>query len=104
MARAILRKAFLLLAAGVVTLVGSMVAAAQIPRCAPRDEMVSILKGTFTETQRAFGFLSPALLVEVFASEGGGFTIVVTGTDGVSCVLVSGVGWEAVPAQVGEDA
>lgn len=99
MLRAVFHKAVGLPAATAVSLFLFSVseAAAQIPRCAPREEMISTLSGTFTESQKAFGFLSPTLLLEVFASDAGGFTILITGTDGVSCVLVVGTGWEVVP-------
>jgi hypothetical protein len=95
-----MKRAFLhnqLLAAGIVLLAAAGQAAAQIPRCAPRAEMVATLNQTFSESHQALGFLSPSLLLEVFVSDGGGFTIVVTGTDGVSCVLAVGVGWENMP-------
>lgn len=102
MVRAILRKVAFLLAAGIVSLVATGAATAQIPRCGPREDMVSILKETFTESQQAVGLLNPILLVELFVSEKGGFTIIVTGADGVSCVLVAGIGWEPVPRAAGD--
>jgi len=82
---------------GVVLLTSAGQAAAQMPRCAQREAMVSILNGNFQESQQAFGFLGPAMLLELFVSDSGSFTIVVTGTDGVSCVLVAGTGWEGLP-------
>ena len=103
MARAVLRKVFSLLMVGAALLFAAGSSAAQLPSCAPRDDMVSSLSETFREKQHAYGLLGPQLIIEVFVSDKGGWTIVVTGADGISCVLAAGIGWEALPAVAGED-
>jgi hypothetical protein len=66
--------------------------------------MVSTLSERFSEKQHAYGLLGPQLIIEVFTSDKGGWTIVVTGADGISCVLAVGIGWETLPAVVDETA
>jgi hypothetical protein len=95
MARAVFRKIFffgLLAVTAMVFAVGP--ASAQVPRCAPRGDLVSTLSEKYKETQNAYGWIGPQAILEVFASEKGGWTVVVTGADGVSCVLAVGIGWE----------
>ena len=104
MARIVLRKVFGPLLAGAALLITADQAAAQVPRCAPRDDMVSTLSGTFREKQHAYGLLGPQLILEVFVSDKGGWTILATGADGISCVLAVGLGWETLPAVVDETA
>ena len=104
MARIVLRKVFSLLLAGAALSMAAGSAAAQVSRCAPRDDMVSTLSERFSEKQHAYGLLGPQLIIEVFVSDKGGWTIVVTGADGISCVLAVGIGWETLPALLGETA
>jgi hypothetical protein len=104
MALVVLRKVLSLLMAGAVLSMTAGSAAAQVPRCALRDDMVSTLSEAFSEKQHAYGQLSPQLIIEVFVSDKGGWTIVVTGADGISCVLAVGTGWETLQAFVGENA
>jgi hypothetical protein len=104
MARIVLRKVFSLLLAGAALLITADQAAAQVSRCAPRDDMVSTLSERFSEKQHGYGLLGPQLIIEVFTSDKGGWTIVVTGADGISCVLAVGIGWETLPAVVDETA
>jgi hypothetical protein len=103
MARIVLSKAFSLLLSGILSIMAGS-AAAQVSRCAPRDDMVSTLGEHFSEKQHAYGVLGPQLIIEVFTSDKGGWTIVVTGADGISCVLAVGIGWESLPAVVDETA
>jgi hypothetical protein len=104
MVRKVLRKAFrLLLASAALSLLAGS-AVAQVSRCAPHDNMVSTLGETFAETQHAYGLLGPRAILEVFVSEKGGWTIIVTGSDGISCILAVGLGWETLPALAGEGA
>jgi hypothetical protein len=102
MARIVLRKVCSLLLAGAALLIAADSAAAQVSRCAPRDDMISTLSERFREKQHAYGLLGPQLIIEVFVSDKGGWTIVVTGADGISCVVAVGIGWETLPAIVDE--
>jgi hypothetical protein len=97
MRRNFLRKIKYLLLAGATLLLLGGSAGAQVPRCAPHAGMVGILNRTFSEDVQGYGLIGPRVILEVFASEQGGWTIILTGSDGVSCVLAVGLGWENVP-------
>jgi hypothetical protein len=102
MRRRILRDIKYLVAGAALLLSGS--ALAQVPRCAPHADLVTILDQTFDEHQQGYGLIEPRAVLEIYASEKGGWTIIATGTDGISCVLAVGLGWENVPQPVREPA
>lgn len=66
------------------------------PSCAPREALTGHLAERFGETRRGVGTaMRGARLVEIYASEGGSWSIVVTDPRGISCLLATGEGWEA---------
>ncbi len=69
-------------------------ALAEVP-CAERGEIVKKLSDEYKEKAQAVGVINPNAVVEVFVSENGTWTIIATGTDGKSCVLSAGEGWES---------
>lgn len=88
-------------------LVGALLAGAAAPAsaatyCADRNEMVKSLSDKFKENPAALGQINGSAVIEVFVSEKGSWTILATGTDGKSCVLSAGEGWEINVAALGE--
>lgn len=75
-----------------------------IERCGPRADMAAELERTFQEKPQALGLVDKSAVVEVFVSDAGTWTIVATGTDGTSCILSAGEGWEANTLVRGADA
>lgn len=63
-------------------------------QCAGRNDMVQQLDAQYGEKPAAVGQVDQQSVVEVFVSDQGTWTILVTGTDGGSCVLASGEGWD----------
>jgi hypothetical protein len=72
--------------------------------CADRAEMVKSLADKFKENPTAIGQINGDAVVEVFVSSNGTWTILATGTDGKSCVLSAGEGWEINVAALGDGA
>jgi hypothetical protein len=64
------------------------------PPCGTRDEIVKKLSEEFKEAPQSVGVVNQDAVVEVFVSENGTWTIIASGTDGKSCVLSSGEGWD----------
>lgn len=64
--------------------------------CAQRDRLVRDLAQLFDETPLAVGQVDNQAVVEIFASGSGSWTILATGTDGVSCIVTAGEGFDAV--------
>ena len=71
----------------------SSAAFAAVP-CGTRDEIVKKLSEEFKEAPQSVGIVNQDAVVEIFVSENGTWTIIASDTDGKSCVLSSGEGWE----------
>ncbi|KPQ18224.1 MAG: hypothetical protein HLUCCO18_02435 [Rhodobacteraceae bacterium HLUCCO18] len=77
---------------------GPSIAAAQ-SLCGAREAVVDMLGSRYGETVRSVGLAGRDRIVEVFASEDtGSWTIVVTDTAGVTCLVASGQHYEQVAA------
>ena len=70
---------------------------AQAAQCAPHDQIVGGLAVNFGQSLHSFAITGTNLLAETFLSAShGSWTFTITGLDGVTCILASGVGFEAV--------
>ena len=81
---------------------------AQSANCAPRDQVVERLAAKYGESRQSMGLGGNNSVVEVFASlETGTWTITVTTTAGITCLVASGQAFEelaeALPSK-GDDA
>jgi hypothetical protein len=65
--------------------------------CASRDAVTRFLNTLHAEHLSALGLVNPQTVAEVYVSEQGTWTIVVTNVAGVSCLVLSGEGWQEVP-------
>jgi hypothetical protein len=73
--------------------------------CKERDAIISVLNKRFGETQRSFGLQSDRRVLEIYASEKGSWTALLTLPDGQSCVVATGEAWNSLPPPpVGEPA
>lgn len=84
-------------------LVVAVTAEAQSARnCGPRDAVVDRLADRYGESRRSVGLGSNNALVEVFASdETGSWTITVTSTNGLTCLVASGQAFETIAEALG---
>jgi len=74
-------------------LTGAPAFAAGQPICAAHDDVASDLEMNYSETPSARGLATAGLMIEVFVSPEGTFTIVATRPDGTSCLLAAGEAW-----------
>jgi len=63
-------------------------------QCAARSDMIKALGEKFHENQAARGLVSPSVVLEIFVSDQGTWTILATDTHGQSCVITAGEGWD----------
>lgn len=77
--------------------------AAQGPQCAPREALLQSLSKNYDEAPVNVGVTSTGSLIEVLASPGGSWTILVTIPGGPTCMVSSGEGWRSAPLQVAQD-
>ena len=78
--------------------------AANAAECGPRNDIVAKLSKDFKEQPNAVGMVNGSAVLEVFVSDSGSWTILATGTDGNSCLLSAGEGWQAKNFVKGRDA
>ncbi len=67
-------------------------------QCARRSELATHLDQRFDEKLTGVGITSDGLLLEVFASNDGSWTILVTRPDGHSCIVSHGTDWQGLAA------
>lgn len=69
---------------------------AHAAQCAPHADVIAGLARNFSETVVAMGIAENGVMIEVFASDDGTWTIVQTAPAGVSCLMASGGAFEQV--------
>ena len=78
-------------------------AAQQLGPCAPRADAVAKLAAGYGEVQAGIGLgAGGRSVVELYVSESGSFTILVTQPNGLACIAAAGDGWQAIAAAAGE--
>ncbi len=69
----------------------------QVMECARRDDMVKVLAQRYRELPRAIGLANSSSVIEIFTSKAGTWTILLTRSDGASCIVSAGSAWEESP-------
>ena len=65
--------------------------------CAPWEAYVETLAKAYREVPRAQGIAFDGKVLTIFAAENGSWSIVITDTTGVTCMIASGEDWESIP-------
>lgn len=85
------------------TLIGAVTAQSSVAmsNCGARHDVVSNLMDKHSESHVASGLQSSNGLLEIWAEDGGSWTILLTQPDGETCVVASGTHWlEALEAEM----
>lgn len=73
--------------------------------CKERAEIIKILGKKFGETRRSFGLQNDRRVLELYASDNGSWTAILSLPSGKACVVASGEAWTVLPPMpVGEPA
>ncbi len=98
-----MRIIFSLIAASALFLSASSANAEQF--CAPRDRAVIQLEKQFEELVFGQGLAANGKrMIELFVSEKGSWTVLVSDPNGRSCVMASGENWQGIKVLVGDPA
>ena len=89
-----MRKVLIGLVSGLALLAASPATAQAV--CGPHGEVVKKLEGDFKEARAGLGLAGNGGLVELFVSEKGGWSVLVTRPNGVTCLVAAGENWEIV--------
>ena len=84
-----------ILAFGCMVALGDSSARAQTA-CGPRDDLVKLLADHYKESSVGIGLAQTGQLLEVFASSIGSWSMVMTTTDGKTCIVAAGDNWEMI--------
>jgi hypothetical protein len=86
-----------LVLASLAALANGAQAAAQ---CGSHEKITQILGTKFQEGRQGLGVASALSVVELFVSAKGTWTMTTTDTQGLTCVIGAGEGWQGEPRQV----
>lgn len=64
-------------------------------QCAPRADIIKALGDKFHESNAGRGLINPNVVLEIFVSDQGSWTVLASDTKGQSCVLSVGEGWDS---------
>ena len=78
---------------GAIAAAPSSYADAPQPGCSDRERMVNHLSATYGEKLRGAGLQSATGLMELYVSEEGSWTLLLTRPDGTSCPVAVGEQW-----------
>lgn len=87
-----------LLAAALIVLAAPAIAGP----CIPHEQAIQRLAQQYGEHQVGIGLgASGRTVVELFVSESGTWTVLITQTNGISCISASGDNWSSQPVKIG---
>ena len=66
-------------------------------RCGAHDDIAKVLDSKFKESRRVMGVINARTVMEIFMSQEGTWTMLVTDTSGTTCITASGEDWQEVP-------
>jgi hypothetical protein len=80
-------------------------AQAATAQCGPRAQIITVLTERFGEAPQSTGLAGTGAIMELFANaETGSWSFVLTLTDGRSCLMASGEGYDHAPAKTAHGA
>jgi len=91
-----MKRSMMLLCGLAITFVMFSPASAQQAVCGDRNEIVARLESGYQESTSGLGLSATGGLVELYTSEKGTWTLMLTQPNGVSCLIAAGDNWENV--------
>ena len=83
-----------------VTLFSSAGVASAAAPCGSHDAVAKTLTTKFKEARRVMGVVNAKAVMEIFMSPQGSWTVVVTDTSGMACIIATGQDWQEVPVEL----
>ena len=85
----------------VLTIVGGSLARAATSKCGDRTKLIEVLKSRYKEVPVALGLSEKSTeAFEIFASDKGTWTVMMTMSNGKTCVMAAGHSWQNLPKQL----
>ena len=64
--------------------------------CSSHDKFATFLSDTYKESPRAIGLVANKRMMQVFVSQKGTWSILMTAPNGKACLLAAGDNWEGI--------
>jgi hypothetical protein len=80
-----------------LVLIAPGIAQAQFAMCGERAAIIDQLKTKYQESRQAVGLISNTGAAELYVSEKGTWTMLMTLANGKSCIIAAGHSWDASP-------
>jgi hypothetical protein len=90
--------------AGLGAVIDAVPGAAQAALCGNRNAIVDTLKTKYNESRQAIGVAGTDSVVELYISEAGTWTMLVTSPNGRTCIMAAGHSWDGKPTLAAGDA
>jgi hypothetical protein len=82
---------------GAIGATAGPVSATAQPTCGERSSIIEMLAKKYHEQPRAMAIANQRMLLEVYASQAGSWTILLTHPNGATCIVSAGDSWEEIP-------
>ena len=66
-------------------------------QCGAHDAVTQALTSKYQETRRIMGVVNARMVMEIFMSPKGTWTILITNTSGTACITAAGEDWQELP-------
>jgi hypothetical protein len=86
-----------LIALGAICAMTVPATATAMPTCGERSSIIEMLAKKYHEQPRAMAIANQRMLLEVYASQAGSWTILLTHPNGATCIVSAGDSWEEIP-------
>ena len=83
-----------------VTLFSSVGVASAAAPCGAHDAIANSLTNKYKEARRIMGVVNARAVMEIFMSPQGTWTVVVTDTTSMACIIAAGQDWQEVPIEM----
>ncbi len=71
--------------------------------CSKHKDIVENLKNKYQEKQQGYGLIGGVAIMELFVSDKGTWTIIITQQNGIACIVAAGNDWEQLPEIAGNE-
>ena len=98
-----MRYIFVLVLAAVLVIAAAGPATAQAVKCGPHDKVLDRLEKGYGEHPVGIGVTQQGDLLEIVASTGGSWSVVISKPNGITCLVAAGDGWRSLDGKGPKD-
>jgi hypothetical protein len=73
-------------------------------KCAGHSDVQNYLGRIYAEKLEAVGLVNDQTIMEIYVGDSGSWTVALTSPEGISCLVLSGQGWQSMDRKPGQKA